>query len=1168
MSKPRHGILLAVLLVTTPAHAAPAPSAEAGWRALDAGENERAERLFARLLDDEEGGPAAARGLVAAWRRDCRLSEGLAAAGWPPARGLDHFARALGEREEHAFSRALATFREAAAAAAAGGDTAGAVAVRLEAADCAIQAGRPGEAADLARAALAAADGPRQRLAAETRLAGAHNVAGRYALADSLYAGIVAGARRAGYRTIACDGLNGRGAVFSRLRRPEMSIGLYEAAMDLARSLGDRPRQARILLNLGYDHTQARDTAAARSRLAAAALLIDACGLEDLRGNLETGLGAAAETDGDREEAIRHFRAGYRRFAAGRDRKNELAARQRLAYNLMVAGHYAEAEEHYETCLTIIDELRTPQILNWVLAGLALVNHRLGNLDRAEDYYLRAIEVNREFGDLMSVTWCRHALGALEVLRGNYRAAVVHNHAALDLARQIGDMESVGEARVALGDLYFRLGDWDRALSEFERAEEVARDNDLEELLRAAAAGQAAVTMAAGLPARARAHYEQALAIARRWQDDTAVIWALNELAELDLDGGDRVAAGRRLAEADRRLEPQGQYLLRSRTRLLQARLATDPAQGVVLAREALEAAETGGLPEQEWACLTELGAIRLAAGDTTGAIAAQEQAIDVVESLRRNVGSDELQQHLLRSALVPYERIVDLLARRGDRASVRRSFAFAERSRSQILAGRLRAAQAGDGAGTISADEREILAAIAFRQQRLQSPDLPDTARAALRRRVSELETAYLLAQLGREDGDGAPAAFAVVHPAIADLVAVPRPGEQVAAYFLGRESSWLFHLVDGEIRTHPLPPRAAIETQVRRYLALRESPQSTRPQVAAAARRLHDLLVAPLALDRRPPAVLIVLPDGLLHRLPFAALADADGPLVRRCAVFTAPSLQVLERLRRRETARRAAAAQPVVPVVALGCSGPGERPRLHPYDGRPIVPLAHADAEARGVAALFPGGIVLEGDEATEEALAAAPLDRTAILHLAAHSDADARDVRRSFVVLNRPRGADGDDGLLQWNEAAALDLGTTLVTLASCRSARGVLAAGEGVTGLTQAFLFAGGTCVLAAQSDVGDVFTRRFMDGFYRRLRAGQTAAEALRQSQLEALAWDTGVGGRWADFVLVGDGAVRLPASVVVRAGPPPAARLVLAGSVLAGLVLLGFGLRRRRVAG
>ena len=84
---------------------------------------------------------------------------------------------------------------------------------------------------------------------------------------------------------------------------------------------------------------------------------------------------------------------------------------------------------------------------------------------------------------------------------------------------------------------------------------------------------------------------------------------------------------------------------------------------------------------------------------------------------------------------------------------------------------------------------------------------------------------------------------------------------------------------------------------------------------------------------------------------------------------------------------------------------------------------------------------------------------------------------------------------DQGLLD-----KVDSKFSLVTLAACRSASGVLAVGEGVTGLTQAFLFAGGTCVLASQADIGDEYSRRFMLAFYEHLRRGESASRTIAQA--------------------------------------------------------------------
>ena len=320
--------------------------------------------------------------------------------------------------------------------------------------------------------------------------------------------------------------------------------------------------------------------------------------------------------------------------------------------------------------------------------------------------------------------------------------------------------------------------------------------------------------------------------------------------------------------------------------------------------------------------------------------------------------------------------------------------------------------------------------------------------------------------------------------------------------------------------------------------------------PQILQDAEAgLFDLLLGPLGPGLVDGGTLVVVPDGILHRLSFATLRGVGGRVIDSRAVFTAPSLRSLASLRQREASRRRDGPAPELSILAVGCGATGEisgenETRVHPFDEFPVATLTSAAEEARQVASLFDRSVVLCGTAADEASFKAAPLHRTEVLHIAAHSHADDREVRRSYVLLNSGRDSNTDragteDGLLQWGEAANLDLRASLVTLAACRSAGGVLSAGEGVTGLTQAFLYAGGTCVLAVQSDIGDDYSRRFMLAFYQHFRRGESAASSLRQVQLDFANRVEENSGRdpWADFVLVGDGSVTLTETSALMLG-------------------------------
>jgi CHAT domain-containing protein len=80
-------------------------------------------------------------------------------------------------------------------------------------------------------------------------------------------------------------------------------------------------------------------------------------------------------------------------------------------------------------------------------------------------------------------------------------------------------------------------------------------------------------------------------------------------------------------------------------------------------------------------------------------------------------------------------------------------------------------------------------------------------------------------------------------------------------------------------------------------------------------------------------------------------------------------------------------------------------------------------------------------------------------------------------------------------------------------------------GEGVLGLTRAFLYAGTPTVVASLWNVNDTATAELMKAFYQNLKRGLPKGEALRQAKLQFLkgkprSWEHPY--FWASFVLVG----------------------------------------------
>ena len=95
----------------------------------------------------------------------------------------------------------------------------------------------------------------------------------------------------------------------------------------------------------------------------------------------------------------------------------------------------------------------------------------------------------------------------------------------------------------------------------------------------------------------------------------------------------------------------------------------------------------------------------------------------------------------------------------------------------------------------------------------------------------------------------------------------------------------------------------------------------------------------------------------------------------------------------------------------------------------------------------------------------------------------------------------------------------------MVLSACQSGLGKTVKGEGIIGLTRAFLYAGVSSVVVSLWNVQDASTAELMKQFYRHLRAGKGKAEALRQAKLNMIRSDIPAYRFpyfWAPFVLVG----------------------------------------------
>jgi CHAT domain-containing protein len=344
---------------------------------------------------------------------------------------------------------------------------------------------------------------------------------------------------------------------------------------------------------------------------------------------------------------------------------------------------------------------------------------------------------------------------------------------------------------------------------------------------------------------------------------------------------------------------------------------------------------------------------------------------------------------------------------------------------------------------------------------------------------------------------------------------------------YFLGSGRSYLWMVTPKTVEVFALPDRGLIENKSKEFYDLLASSRSRSREHRAAlmSQELSRILLGSLA-DRLGDKRLVIVRDGAINYVPFAALADPSptaarwlggpAPLVLSHEIVYLPSASVLLALRGETQSRPPAAG--LMAVVA--------DPE---FDREMYEPLPYSRLEGQRLSRLAsPKGRVLSayGFAATRDLVLAGELADFRYLVFATHGINDPLHPELSALVLSQ-RSPDGQlrKGHLRVQDIKALDLRSDLAFLSGCRTSLGSLQAGEGFMGLSQSFMYAGVPRVIASLWSVREEATPAFSEHVFRGiLLDGVTPAQALRRAQLwmaQESEWHSPY--YWAGFEIQGD---------------------------------------------
>ncbi|MGF1461302.1 MAG: CHAT domain-containing protein [Leptolyngbyaceae cyanobacterium] len=297
---------------------------------------------------------------------------------------------------------------------------------------------------------------------------------------------------------------------------------------------------------------------------------------------------------------------------------------------------------------------------------------------------------------------------------------------------------------------------------------------------------------------------------------------------------------------------------------------------------------------------------------------------------------------------------------------------------------------------------------------------------------------------------------------------------------------------------------------------------------------RQLHQLLIEPIqaSLSSNPRDQVIFIPDFVLFMVPFAALQAPDGTyLIDHHTPLTAPSIQALSLTAQSRQQSLDASSNPL--IVGNPTYAPVQRFNQPPLR---LPALPAAEQEARRIAELLATEPLI-GDAATKTDI----LQRFAnasVMHFATHGLLEGLtpfDLPGAIAVAQTDGGQTEfidlpgnqqpislfDSGLIDTSEILLFRLRAELVVLSACNTGGGNLT-GDGVNGISRAFIASGVPSVVVSLWSVPDAPTGELMATFYEEWLAGSDKASALRTAMLTTREkYPEPI--NWAAFTLIGE---------------------------------------------
>ena len=903
------------------------------------------------------------------------------------------------------------------------------------------------------------------------------------------------------------------GNAFKQLGQHAKALEYLQRSLQMKRELGDRLEEGKTLVNIGLFYKETSDYPKAIEFLNNALTIAKEINSELIEAAALNNLALVYDELGDYRRSLETYQRALALYKEPSSGMGDAIGNIGGVYLLL--GEYAEALRQYERALAIDEQLKLKPKIALDLENIGLCLIGLGRANEAISILDRAINLAREAGMKKDEADCRKARASALLQLGRYSEALEqYNHARKTYEEAGVDAEAsfkqeLIEALGDLGNLQMRLGDAVSAEKDFRRAIEMSESIKHPRGITINLISLGDLQLRQKRFVEAVALYSQALAKANEANDKGNIASAKVQLAHTyrnlkrfdEAEQQARQAKDIAKATQARPLEAEALYALAETLR--SAGRYQDALNSFT---EGDEIVRSTANPDLAWRFSFGLGQSLEATNRNEEAVTAYQKAIQTIEAVRNELREERFRAGYIEDKYQVYVALVQLLLKLGrpDEA-----FVAAERLRARSYLDLIRRGPAPIRNEAQRKKETTLQSRIRELQKGIEDEStkpIRDQKRQALELFSKELtaaeqEYANFLDDLSRSE----PGYAAVANLKVAGRKEVSQrlPTDTALVEYVVSESNVVvFVLTASQLHAKTVSnPKADLNSKIETLRALLLRNKTSEWRLPSAA--LYKTLITPIANEGWLVGIrhLYIVPHGILHYVPFAALHNKNRFLIDDFVIAYLPAAAALVQSSKSHELSKSMLA-------------------MAPSNSK----LKYTGVESKAVADFFRDrNTLLVGANATEGSFKrlANGFD---VIHLATHGYFNKSNPLLSGLVFE-PDGS--NDGRLEVHEIMGLQLKADLVTLSACDTALGTgyfseAPPGDDLIGLTRAFLSTGTPTVVASLWELNDRSAVDFMSGFYQQLRRRDKATSLATAQRRMKLRPAYSHPYYWGAYVLVG----------------------------------------------